>query len=422
MKLIGIFVLFTGLVSLALAGCSSTTVRYVDITPPKKASQDVPEEELLDVGVLVLDANIPEYYDDIVAENITPEVRRAEANYIANYLKEYLQSTGNWGAVRVVPRLSNAVDIVVVGAIIHSDGERQVIDFGVRDSRGVIWFEKTYKTLASKYAYDPEVPDNIDPFQTTYRKLADSMLDYMEALSSDEKQEIRTVSKMRFAREITPEAFGDYLSFSEEGEVELLRLPANDDPVMDKVEQIRDREYLFIDTLDEYYSNFASKVKDPLSSWRQQTYDVAIALREDRNKARVRLIAGISMVLSGAVMQRSSDTLKEYAGYTGVIGGSTEVLGSIANRANIRLLTSRLQEIGLGASEAISPYAIELENATYSLEGTVDEQFDQLKELLREQYYDDLGVEFQEEDSESDTSVPDVTGEETTDELLQGTE
>ena len=422
MKSVNIYALLAGFLLFTIVGCNSTTIRYVDVTPPKKTTLDLPEEELLDIGVLVLDANIPEYYDDIIAENITPEVRRAEANYIANFLKEYLQSTGNWGAVRVIPRPSDGVDVVVAGTILHSDGERQIVNFEVRDSRGIVWFTNTYVTLAAKYAYDPRVPQGIDPFQTSYRKLANSMLEYMESLTSEERLTIRTISKMRFAREITPEVFGDYLSISEDGSATLTRLPAKDDPTMAKVEQIRDREYLFIDTLDEYYSNFASKTQEPLTKWREQTHEVAIALREERNKAHVRLIAGLSMVISGAVMQRSGDSLKEYAGYSGVIGGSTEILGSIAHRANIKLHASRLEEIGLGASEAISPYSIELENATYSLEGTVQEQFDQLRELLREQYYEDLGVEFQEEDSASDEGVNDLTGEETTDEFLQGDE
>jgi len=54
------------LLFLAMAGCSSTTVRSVDMTPPEQATDAVPESLLLDVGVAVFDANVPEDYDEQV--------------------------------------------------------------------------------------------------------------------------------------------------------------------------------------------------------------------------------------------------------------------------------------------------------------------------------------------------------------------
>ena len=34
-----------------LAGCSTQTVRVVDMTPPKQLAQSLPEDQLLDVGM-----------------------------------------------------------------------------------------------------------------------------------------------------------------------------------------------------------------------------------------------------------------------------------------------------------------------------------------------------------------------------------
>ena len=119
------------LVTLSMLGCSTVIVRRVDMQPPKQASKTIPEEQLLDVGIVVFDSNIPELYDDIIEANITPEVRRAEANWIANYTKDYLQATGNWGAVRAIPQPSVAVDLLITGGILHSDGERQVLAINV---------------------------------------------------------------------------------------------------------------------------------------------------------------------------------------------------------------------------------------------------------------------------------------------------
>ena len=98
---------------LCVTACVSQTVRSVDLTPPEQATTAVPEALLLDVGVAVFGANIPNDYDEQIKQNISPDVRRAEGNFIAYTLKNMLQSTGNWGAVRVVPQTTNAVDVIV---------------------------------------------------------------------------------------------------------------------------------------------------------------------------------------------------------------------------------------------------------------------------------------------------------------------
>ena len=398
-----------GLVFATLLACVQTTVRKVDRTPPKQSSQAIAEDDLLDVGIVVFESNIPQAYDDIITANITPEIRRAEANYVVNYAKELLQSTGNWGAVRVIPAESHAVDVVVTGGIVHSDGERQVLAIRVKDARGVVWFERQYENKASKYAYEPSVPRTIDPFQTNYRHLADDMLEYVESLSSDEITEIRATAEMRFARDFSPDAFDTYITENRDGEFQVVRLPSEDDANMRRVRKVREREFLFIDTLDEYYDRFASNMYEPYQNWRQGTYDDAINLREERDRARARLIAGTVMILGGAVAQRSSNSVTEYAGYAGVIGGATEVVGSIQNRANVQLYASALQELGTSAAKEIVPHTIELENATISLQGTVDKQYEQLRAIIKRLYYEDLGIlapESEEEVAESQDGRP----------------
>ena len=408
---------------LLMAGCSSTTYRIVDNTPPKTSDRDLAENHLLDVGVVVFDSNIPEAYDDIVTENITPEIRRAEANYIANYAKDLLQSTGNWGAVRVLPKSSYAVDVMITGGILHSDGERQVLAVRVRDARGEVWLEKVYETLSSKYHYEPNIEVRKDPFETTYRKIADDMLAYMEQLPIEEIQEIRSVAEMRFASNISPDAFSAYILEDEDGGYEILRMPAFDDPNMRRVRMVREREFLFIDTLDEFYDRFGSEMRIPYQNWRESTYNEAIAVREERNKSRNRLIAGTIMVLGGAIAQRSSTTVTEYAGYASVIGGATEIIGGIQNRANLKLHSSALQELGTVAAKEIQPHTIELENATISLTGTVEAQFEQFRTFIREYYYEDLGLTVADDPTADDEeSAIEPSGEQITEEFFQDSE
>ncbi len=414
-------VLYIGLsLCLFLFGCSSTTLRVVDTQAPRTSDRALPDDLLLDVGVVVFDSNIPEAYDDLVTRNITPEIRRAEANYISSYATDLLQSTGNWGAVRVLPQATYAVDVLVTGGILHSDGERQVLAVRVQDSRGEIWFERVYETLASKYHYALEIASNVEPFQTTYRLIADEMLEYVEELSIEEIEDIRLTTLMRYARDINPDAFADYVAETKDEEYEVVRLPASNDPNMRRVREVREREFLVIDTLAEYFSRFAWDMRIPYQNWREGTYTEAIDLREERNKSRSRLIAGTMMVLGGAVAQRSSSTITEYAGYASVIGGATEIIGGIQNRANVKIHASTLQELGVIAAKEIDPHTIELENSTIRLEGTASEQFLKARETLKQLYFEYLGLpdEDVEGDLESEAGI-DESGENVTEEFFQ---
>ena len=389
---------------LLLSACSmQPTVRYVDLSPPRTASDTIPEHLLLNVGVKVLDANIPKSYDKRTELNITDEIRRAEANYIAHFTKNLLQSTGNWGAVRVLPRNSYAVDVTISGTILHSDGERLVVKIKVQDVRGVVWLEDEYETLASKFAYEPQIPDHIDPFQTMYKAIADGMYEVHAQLTNEEIREIRTTAELLFAREFSPDAFSNHVVADSENSIQITRMPIDDDPMLRRVRQVREREYLFIDTLDEYYGDFASRMYPSYQKWREGSYEDAIAYREERKKARAKLIAGGLMIVGGGVAQRSSINATQYAGYAGVIGGAGQVLGAIQARANLTLHSAALRELGVSAAADISPHTLELENATYSLIGTVDEQYTELKRILRRLFFEEYQLPIP--DDVADTTI-----------------
>ena len=389
-------------------GCSSHTVRIVDTTPPEQL-ETVAEHELLDVGVAVFNANVPDAFDDRVAQNITEEVRRAEANYMAYFTKNLLQSTGNWGAVRVVPQPTHAVDVTLTGTIVHSDGERLILDVEVRDARGVLWIDKVYESLASKFAYRDGVPADIDPFQTVYRLIADDMLAYRKNLNADDVAAIRTTAEMKFARDLAPDAFADHVAETAPGRFEIRRLPARDDPMLGRVRNVREREYLFIDTLDEYFDHFNTRMYPAYQTWRQATYGEAIAFREQRQKARRRVIAGAVGIAGGIVAQTSNTRATRYGGAVSIIGGAATVFKGVQDYADAKVHSEVLQELGISAEAEISPHTIELENRTISLQGTVAAQYEQLRVILKRLYYEELGQEVPDE-----SPIDQPTGQEAT--------
>ena len=384
------FLLLVGL--LQLYGCVTQTVRTVDMAPPETLVVAPSEDLLLDVGITVFDPNVPESFDQQNELNIQPEIRRAESNYMAYVAKNLLQSTGNWGAVRVVPRHSYAVDLTVSATILHSDGERLNLHVVAFDARGQTWIDNVYETLASKYAYDASIPRDVDPYQATYNRIANDLLRFRMALSEDEILAIRTTAEMRFARDFATDAFEDYVIEVTPGNYEIRRLPAPDDPMLSRVRMIREREYLFIDTLDEYFSSFANEMFIPYQNWRRATYSEAIAYREERNKARARLLAGTAGIIAGIAAQTSDNYVTQYGGTVSIIGGAAMIKSGIARRANAQLHAEVLRELGTSVEAEIMPHTIELENESIALQGTVDEQYEELRRILRKIYLAETGV------------------------------
>ena len=393
------------LCALLLGGCVTQEVRIVDMTPPEQYEGEQEEALLLDVGIAVFDPNVPEDYDERIERLIQPEVRRAESNYIPYFAKNLLQSTGNWGAVRVIPRPTSAVDVTVGGRILHSDGESMAIEATVSDATGRTWFTREYSTLASKYAYSDTVPADIDPFQAVYKDLANDMLAYRMTLTDEQLAEIRTVAEMRFARAFSPDAFGEHLG--EDGDrLEILRLPAENDPMLDRVRKIREREYLFIDTLDEYYDSFYRNMYTPYQNWRKATYSEAITLKQLRAQARNRTIGGAIAIVGGiGAIYESDNAAVDASGVVSVISGALTVKSALAKRAEASIHAEVLQELGTATEAEVVPHTLELENRTVSLQGTVDEQYDELRGILRRLYYEDLGLPVPEAPAEAQTTA-----------------
>src|SRR5678809_600468 len=88
---------------MALTGCVTSETKPIPKVVAQQATVHIPEAELLDVGIKVLDPGIPENIKDneeaLAKKRIYPDLRKAEARYIPTLLRETLESTAQWGAV-----------------------------------------------------------------------------------------------------------------------------------------------------------------------------------------------------------------------------------------------------------------------------------------------------------------------------------
>ena len=136
------------------------------------AQTEIPFEELLDIGIMLFDPNVPEKENPM----IFPEIRKAEARYMPYHLKKTLESTGHWGGVWVLPERSKAIDLIVVGRIEKSDGLDVELKIGVWDIVGTQWVNKTYKSNIAKSSYSKRRDITQDPYQNIFNKIANDLL------------------------------------------------------------------------------------------------------------------------------------------------------------------------------------------------------------------------------------------------------
>ena len=374
-----------------LSGCA-TTLRTQKVVPTQilQAQEEIPEDQLLDVGILVFDTK------EITAESAdkertTPEVRKAESNYMPNHLKNTLQQSSQWGAVRVIPNETASNDVVAKGKIVKSNGEKLVMGVEVIDATGTEWFRKSYAMGAKRTMYTNTQKGKKDAFQDLYNTIANDMANYKQRLSPEAIRNIRTVSQLKFAEDFAPVAFTGYLTVDEGDKFTITRLPADDDPMVRRLHRIREREYMYVDVLNNYYEEFYNEMWSPYENWRHLSFDELTAMKKIKRDALLRQLAG-ALMIAGAVALGVSDIDNTAVLQTGMIilGGQVLINGfNISKEAQIH--SEAIKELSESFGSEMKPVVMEFEGKQYELTGSAQEQFDAWRKLLRQIYYAETG-------------------------------
>jgi hypothetical protein len=381
-----------GLLALLLVACNSHTVKSTSYTAIIQDSQDVPEDLLLDVGVAVFDPGIDEI-DKRDEETTNHEIRVAESRYAPFLLAETLQRSANWGIVRLMPNNESPMDVIINGTILQSDGEAMQIRIEVTDSRGRQWYTKVYSELISQFSYEPSQRQQADPFQVIYNKISNDLLEYRKRnLTNQQIVEIRTISELLFARRFSPDVFDAYLATNRQGNLVITSLPAETDPVLERVRDIRERDFMFIDTVQDYYATYVRQMRLPYDTWRALSYDETIELRELRASANRRFVAGAAAVLGGlAAATSGGNYATQTGGAVGVGAGAYLIKSGFDKRAEAKLHSDALQELGESLENEVAPRVFSLDDRTITLTGSVEEQYAQWKEVLADIYASEVG-------------------------------
>jgi hypothetical protein len=396
----GIRLTFAALAALLLPACVVQEVRPQARVEPQQAVQVIPADQRLDVVVHTFDPGIPENIaddDDALAKKrIYPDLREAEARYIPVRLRDTLERSAQWGAVRVAPESVQFVDVEVDGRIIESTGKKLEIEITARDAAGRVWIDrKRYSGLADIGSYKTDAALKArDPFQNIYSNIANDLLAARDALDANALRELRHVTQLKFGTDLLPERMSGYLREEpvKKGSakvVRVARLPADNDPVVERVERIRERDAAVIDTLDGYFTSFAEQMGDSYNEFRRTSYDEIDKEDRARSSARTRTFLGAAAVLASIFAPSTcgsyaSCDLESVARYAGTAGGIAGFLSGLQKYADARTHAQAFGELARSMQDSVSEQVIEIEGRTLRLTGSAEEQYRQWREMLRE--------------------------------------
>ena len=223
----------------------------------------------LNVSIAVFDPGVPAdraLHRDL---QIFPRIREVEAKFLPFVLRDRLAMSGDWGAVRVVTAPDPAAEVQVSGTILQSDGETLEIHIVAIDASGRGWIDKTYSSHVDDAPPQDGGVQGDSPHGRLYDEVAGDLRAARGQLDERALRRVADTSLLRYAVELAPSAFGDYLAEDGQGRYSLRRLPARDDPMLQRIERIRLTEYVITDTVDAKFRELHAEIASTYALWRQ---------------------------------------------------------------------------------------------------------------------------------------------------------
>jgi len=206
----------------------------------------------LNVSIAIFDAGIPADRSVHRDQEVFPRVRKIEALYLPFVLRNVLTSSNEWGAIRVVPGTDKAAELLINGTIQRSDGDSLVLRIQAADASGRIWVDRDFSGIAND--------------QQIYTDIAAALSESRALLDDKALRNIVEISLLRYSQELAPAAFGDYLEQTD-STYSIKRLPASNDPMVERIERLRGVEYVFTDAVDAKFRELSADVETVYELW-----------------------------------------------------------------------------------------------------------------------------------------------------------
>ncbi len=399
--------------ALVLSGCSVNEVIKAEETTLVVAEAPPDEESLLDIGIIQFETGIPED-NDPQDSGVYEEIRAAESRYLAYHLKTTMQSAGHWGAVRVIPNQNAFTDVLINGRIVESDGEFVTLEVEISDATGNFWYSKQYETQTGVSSYSVNRDKRNDPYQKVFNDISNDLHNYVSQLAPEYVHRVRQVAELQFFADMSPQPYAEYLQLSEEGVVFPVRLPAENDPAVARLRQIRERDRLVVDTLNEHYANFYYGIAIPYHSWRKTAREESVNYRQVKRSATMQTLLG-AVVLAGSLAVdtdsggRQTRRINRSLQAIGVTEGINTMFRGFTRRSEARIHLESIKELSESFGAEAAPMVVSVEGQSRRLTGTAAAQYESWRRLLREIYEAETGF-VETEDPIAPERVPEPSG------------
>jgi hypothetical protein len=400
-KTVAVFIIF----AFFLSGCATKSKTNSTVGPPPSSSFLEPDRvesvrveslratPIIDVIITVFDPGLPEDPSDYDDENIWPELRRAEANRFAYKLKEKLEATGKFGAIRVTPDSTATGDLYILGRIELSNGEEVEIEIEVVDISGKRWLDESFEHEVSEAFHRDLRNKGLDPYDPVFEEAAAEIVEELNDHSLQELEELHYLADLRFGANFSENTFKQYMEINR-GTFSLVSKPSDEDPMLQRVRAIRVRDQLFIDGLQDNYISFTDQMNESYLMWQEKSLFETRAERAAGRKAIGQAVGGVLLiglaVLSAVAGANSSSSGGSAAGTTGaIIGGMAGVSlmsDSFKTSDEAKVHRDSLNELGKSVDMAMAPQVIAFEKESVELTGDAKEQFTQWRAFLQKIY------------------------------------
>ena len=150
---------------------------------------------------------------------------------------------------------------------------------------------------------------------------------------------------------------------------------------------------MFVDTLNEFYGELYEDMRPDYESWRKFNRTERTAMRQVKREAAAQMFAGILLVAAGAALEVSgAEDVGSVTSALALAGGQVIVNGvNVSKGASIH--ADAIQELSNTLAEDMRPLVMEMEGQVYELSGTAEEQYQQVRQLLREIYLEETGLQ-----------------------------
>lgn len=384
-----------------LTGCASTSMNKSG--PGSTTGPQLPSEKhekitdsrrytgpKLDIVIPAFSPGLDDNASNYDEEGVWPELRRAEANRFAFKLKQAIEETGQFGAVRVTPSNTASGDVYVLGEIVESNGVELAFDLEVVDASGKRWMNDTIDYKVTEGFYKNPRNAGKDAYDPAFVQAAQAIVDALLKQQASKLNELQKIAALRFGASFNEKAFTPYLDTAS-NPMKLVSMPSDADPLYQRVQSVRIREQLFIDNLQQNYRGFNQQMEDSYLVWQKASF-TEIQLRKEANlNSFLKIAGGILLVAVAVAASSSGDRFdnnigNDVAAVVAGIGGAVLINSGLSSKAEAKMHADAINELGQSLDLEMSPQVVKFAQETKKLTGDVDEQFAQWRAFMAKMY------------------------------------